>query len=387
MTTLFTDIGELTTNDPALEGQPLGLLHQAAMVVQAGRIAWVGPANQAPAADAAISLGGAAVVPGFVDSHTHLVFAGDRAGEFNARMSGQPYSAGGILTTVKATRAASDGELSGNLTRLAGEMTRQGTTTFEVKSGYGLTVRDEARACRIAAQATDQVTFLGAHVLPPEFAKDPAGYIDLVTGPMLQACAGQARWIDAFCDAGAFGVDEAMAVLRAGQVAGLGGRLHAAQLGPSRAVRPAIELHVASIDHCTHLTSRDIADLADSNTVATLLPGAEFSTRQPYPPARQLLDSGVTVALATDCNPGSSFTSSMPFCLALAVREMAMTPAEALWSATAGGAAALHLDDAGRLVPGAWADFVVLEAPSFVHLAYRPGVPLVRQVYRKGELT
>lgn len=387
MTTLFTDIGELTTNDPALEGQPLGLLHQAAMVVQAGRIAWVGPANQAPAADAAISLGGAAVVPGFVDSHTHLVFAGDRAGEFNARMSGQPYSAGGIQTTVKATRAASDGELSGNLTRLAGEMTRQGTTTFEVKSGYGLTVRDEARACRIAAQATDQVTFLGAHVLPPEFAKDPAGYIDLVTGPMLQACAGQARWIDAFCDAGAFGVDEAMAVLRAGQAAGLGGRLHAAQLGPSQAVRPAIELHVASIDHCTHLTSRDIADLADSNTVATLLPGAEFSTRQPYPPARQLLDSGVTVALATDCNPGSSFTSSMPFCLALAVREMAMTPAEALWSATAGGAAALHLDDAGRLVPGAWADFVVLEAPSFVHLAYRPGVPLVRQVYRKGELT
>jgi imidazolonepropionase len=383
---LVDGIGQLVTNDPAWDGTPLGILRDAALVIEAGRVAWVGSATRAPAADAAAHLGGRAVIPGFVDSHTHPVFAGDRAGEFEARAAGRPYDAGGIAATVAATRAASDETLAAGAKRLVAEMMRQGTTTVEIKSGYGLTVRDEARAVRIAAALTEEVTFLGAHVVPPEFAADPAAYVDLVTGPMLRACAGYARWVDAFCEVGAFDADQALAVLAAGRAAGLGLRLHAAQLGPSAAIQGAIALGVASIDHCTFLGVDDVAALADSGTVATLLPGAEFSTRQPYPDARRLLDAGVRVALASDCNPGSSYTTSLPFCLAVAVREMGLTPAEALWAATAGGAAALRRTDVGRLVAGAVADLAVLDAPSYVHLAYRPGVPLVRQVYKRGEL-
>ena len=374
MSTLaLTGIGELSTQDPGL-----GVLRDAALVVEAGRVAWVGPARQAPPADTAYDLGGRAVVPGFVDSHSHLMFAGDRAEEFAARMTGTPYSAGGIRTTVAATRAASDEQLAANLARLVAEMRRQGTTTVEVKSGYGLTVADEARALALARQVTDETTFLGAHVVPPEHADDPAGYVDLVTGPMLDACAPHARWVDVFCERGAFDADQARAVLAAGAAAGLRGRLHANQLGPGPGVRLAAELGLVAVDHCTYLEDADIAALADSGTVATLLPGVEFSTRQPYPDARRLLDAGVRVAIASDCNPGSSYTSSMPLCIALAVREMGLTPAEALEAATLGGAQALARDDVGHLRPGANGDLVALEAPSYLHLAYRPGVPLAR---------
>ncbi|MCF4138673.1 imidazolonepropionase [Streptomyces sp. Tue 6430] len=383
--TLVTNIAALVTNDPSSgDCSPLGLIQDAAVVIDGDRIAWTGERSKAPATDNRVDAGGRAAVPGFVDSHSHLVFAGDRTQEFNARMSGRPYGAGGIRTTVAATRAASDADLERNLTRYLAEALRQGTTTFETKSGYGLTVADEARALRLAAAHTDEVTYLGAHIVPPDFADDPAAYVALVTGEMLDACAPHARWIDVFCEEGAFDGDQARAILTAGRARGLHPRIHANQLSHGPGVQLAVELDAASADHCTHLTDADVDALANSATVATLLPGAEFSTRAAWPDARRLLDAGVTVALSTDCNPGSSFTSSVPFCVALAVRDMRMTPDEALWSATAGGAAALRRTDVGRLTPGAYADLVLLDAPSHVHLAYRPGVPLVSQVWRRG---
>jgi imidazolonepropionase len=377
MTTLITHIGDLTTNDPE---RPVR--SDAALVVEGSRVAWVGDAADAPAADQVVDAGGRAVVPGFVDSHSHLVFAGDRGEEFAARMAGEQYAAGGIRTTVAATRAATDEQLTAHVARLVAEMLRQGTTTVEIKSGYGLNVHDEARSLVVARQFTDETTFLGAHVVPS--GTDPAAYVDLVTGPMLEACAPHARWVDAFCEEGAFDVDQARAVLTAGAAAGLRGRLHANQLGHGGGVRLAAELGLTAVDHCTFLTDDDVAALADSGTVATLLPGVEFSTRQPYPDARRLLAAGVTVALASDCNPGSCFTSSVPLCIALAVREMGMTPTQAVWAATAGGARALDRDDVGVLTPGARADLVLLDAPSHLHLAYRPGVPLVAGVWQGG---
>ncbi|MGA5067892.1 imidazolonepropionase [Streptomyces exfoliatus] len=383
--TAIVNIASLVTNDPSLgDHTPLGLIQDAAVVIDGDRVVWVGESSKAPATDNRVDAGGRAVIPGFVDSHSHLVFAGDRTAEFNARMSGEAYKAGGIRTTVAATRAASDEDLERNLTRYLDEALRQGTTTFETKSGYGLTVEDEARALRIAAAHTDEVTYLGAHIVSPDYADDPAAYVDLVTGEMLDACAPYARWIDVFCEKGAFDGDQARAILTAGKAKGLHPRVHANQLTYGPGVQLAVELDAASADHCTHLTDEDVDALANSSTVATLLPGAEFSTRAQWPNARRLLDAGATVALSTDCNPGSSFTSSVPFCIALAVRDMGMTPNEALWSATAGGAAALRRTDVGRLTPGARADLTVLDAPSHVHLAYRPGVPLVTEVWRKG---
>ncbi|MFF0466397.1 imidazolonepropionase [Micromonospora zamorensis] len=387
---LVDNIGELVTNG-AGEG-PLGIRRDAAVLVEEGRVVWVGPSAYAPAADRRLDAGGAAVLPGFVDSHAHLVFAGDRAAEFAARMAGEPYTGGGIRTTVGATRAATDDELRATVRRLRGEALRQGTTTMEIKSGYGLTVADEARSLRIAAESSTETTFLGAHVVPAEYADRPDDYVGLVCGPMLAAAAPYAKWVDVFCERGAFDVDHARAILACGQAAGLGVRIHANQLAPGGGVQLGVELDAASVDHCTHLSDADVDALAGTahsdgsgtRTVATLLPGAEFSTRSPYPDARRLLEAGVTVALATDCNPGSSYTSSMSFCVALAVREMRMTPAEAVWAATVGGARALRRDDIGVLTPGARADLVVLDAPSYLHLAYRPGVPLIRQVMRNG---
>ncbi|MFE4957144.1 imidazolonepropionase [Streptomyces sp. NPDC056653] len=387
-TTAITNIASLVTNDPSLgDNSLLGLILDAAVVIEGDRVVWTGESSKAPATDNAVDASGRAVIPGFVDSHSHLLFAGDRTQEFNARMSGRPYTAGGIRTTVAATRAATDDELSANVVRYLTEALRQGTTTFETKSGYGLTVEDEARALRVAARHTDEVTYLGAHVVSPDYADDPAGYVDLVTGPMLDACAPYARWVDVFCEKGAFDGDQARAILTAGMAKGLHPRVHANQLSYGPGVQLAVELDAASADHCTHLTDADVDALAQGNTVATLLPGAEFSTRADWPDARRILDAGATVALSTDCNPGSSFTSSMPFCIALAVRDMGMTPDEALWSATAGGAAALRRTDIGRIAPGARADLVLLDAPSHVHLAYRPGVPLVQAVWQRGERT
>jgi imidazolonepropionase len=392
MSTLITNIGELITNaaGPGVtrnEAERDGaVLFDAAIVLDDGVVAWVGAAAAAPAADEVVDAAGRAVLPGFVDSHAHLVFAGERGGEFAARMAGLAYSAGGIRSTVTATRAASDARLEGNLRGLAAEMLAQGITTLECKSGYGLTVADEARSVAIAAQVTPEVTYLGAHVVAPEFQSDPGGYLDLVRGPMLAACAPFAKWVDVFCEDGAFGADEARAVLAAGRSAGLQPRVHANQLGYGPGVQVAVEAGAASADHCTFLSGSDIDALASSPTVATLLPGVEFSTRQPYPDARTLLDAGVTVAIATDCNPGSCFTSSMPFCIALAVREMHMTTREAVWAATAGGARALRRYDVGQLGVGARADVIMLSAPSHSYLAYRPGVPQIAAVWQSGRL-
>ncbi|GAA4756027.1 imidazolonepropionase [Nocardioides endophyticus] len=378
--TVITNIGELVTNDP--DGDDLlGAIEQAALVIEGTKVAWVGRAADAPQADEQYDAGGRAVLPGFVDSHSHLVFAGDRSQEFAARMAGTSYAAGGIRATVAATRAATDEQLTSHVARLVEEMRRQGTTTVEIKSGYGLTVRDEARSLAIARQFTEETTFLGAHVVPEG---DPAAYVELVTGPMLDAAKEHARWIDVFCEQGAFDEDQARAVLMAGAAAGLRGRLHANQLTFGPGVRLAAELGLVAVDHCTYLADEDVAALRDSGTIATLLPGVEFSTKQPYPDARRLVDAGVRVALASDCNPGSCFTSSLPLCIALAVREMGMTPAEAVHAATYVGAQALDRDDIGALTVGSRADLMILDAPSHVHLAYRPGVPLVAATWVGG---
>ena len=375
--TSFTNIGLLVSNTSAD-------LANAALIVEDGKVAWVGEAKNAPAADKNVDLENKTVIPGFVDSHAHLMFAGDRAEEFSARMQGQAYSAGGIKTTVAATREASDAQLEANLARLVAEMHASGITTFETKSGYGLDVETESRSLAIAAKHTSETTFLGAHVVPAEFKDKPDEYVELVKNQMLSAATSHAKWIDVFCDRGAFNVDQAREILQAGIAAGLAPRIHANQLENIGAIQLAVELDCASADHCTHLSQQDIDALANSNTVATLLPGAEFSTRSKYPDARKLIDAGVTVALATDCNPGSSYTTSMAFCIALAVREIHMSPAEALWSATMGGAKALRRDDIGHLSVGARADFAVIDAPSYIHLAYRPGVNLISDTYIAG---
>ena len=383
MSIVFSGIGELTTCDeahPDAEDR-WGTLHQAAVVVDDDdRVLWVGrEGGRAPVADRRIDLEGRAVVPAFVDSHTHLVFAGDRSAEFAARMSGTPYDGGGIATTVEATRAATDDELRELLRARMAEMRAQGTGVVEIKSGYGLDVATETRLLRLAREVTDEVTYLGGHVVPAELGSRRGDYVDLVTGPMLAAAAAYARWVDVFCEPHsphAFDGDESRTILEAGRAAGLGLRVHGNQLGPGPGVTLAVELGAASVDHCTHLTAADVDALAGSDTVATLLPGVEFATRSPYPDARALLDAGVTVALATDCNPGTCYTSSMPFVIALAVRELRLTPEEALWAATRGAARSLRRDDIGRVAVGARGGLTVLDAPSHRHLSYRAGVPL-----------
>ena len=383
--TAVVRIGELVTCDGEDGGRHpgLGLRTDAALVVEDGRIVWLGETSHAPAADRRIDLDGRAVLPGFVDSHSHLVFDGDRAAEFAARMAGERYDGGGIGVSVEATRAASDDRLRELVGRRVAEMRAQGTTTVEVKGGYGLTVEDEERSLRIAREFTTETTFLGAHVVPPEARGDRTAYVELVTGPMLEACAPHARWADVFCEPNsphAFTEDESRAVLTAATTAGLGLRVHGNQLGPGPGVQLAVELGAASVDHCTFLSDTDVDALAQASdtTVATLLPGVEFSTRSTYPDARGLLDAGVKVALATDCNPGTCYSSSMPFVIALAVREMGMTPGEAVWAATRGSARALRRTDIGRIAGGGPADLTVLDAPSHLHLAYRAGVPIAR---------
>lgn len=384
-TQLVTNIGQLVTNDPTVGDQSLlGIIKNAAVVIENGNIAWVGEATAAPAADNSMSLHGECVIPGFVDSHTHVIFAGDRCQEFTARMTGAPYDGGGIATSMAATRAATDDELRANMAMLLTEMRAQGTSTVEIKSGYGLDVEQEARLLRLAQEVTPETTFLGAHVVPPNV--DRAEYVQLVCTDMLTACAQYSRWIDVFCEPNsphAFDGDESRQVLNAGIAAGLLPRVHASQLAAGPGVKLAVELGAASVDHCTHLTYGDVDALVGAapapgkdGTVATLLPGVEFSTRSQYPNARAMWDAGVAIAIATDVNPGSCYSSSMPFMIALAVREMRLTPAEALWSATAGGALALRRPDVGVLKVGAKAHLTVLDAPDYTHLAYRPGVPI-----------
>ena len=384
--TLVHNIGQLVTNDPAHDGTKLGVIENAALLVEDGVVAWAGPDADAPTHHIKRKLDakGRAVIPGFVDSHTHMIFAGDRSKEFRARMLGETYTAGGIAHTVEKTRAASDELLRSNAQSLLNEAYSTGTTTIEIKSGYGLTINDERRSLEIAQGLTDETTYLGAHVVPVEYKKNPKDYVDLVTGPMLDAVLPFSKWIDVFCDKGAFSPDDARTILKAGMAKGLLPRIHANQLQEGQGVRLGVELDAASVDHVSHLSEKDIEALSKSKTVATLLPGAEFSTRSAYPDVRPLLEASITVALASDCNPGSSYTTSMAFIMAVAVREMHFSPEQALWSATMGGAKALRRDDIGHLFEGARANFSILNADSYIHLAYRPGVQLIEQVWRDG---
>ena len=384
--TLIHNIGQLVTNDPAHDGTKLGVIEKAALLIEDGVVAWAGPDADAPTHHIKRKLDakGRAVIPGFVDSHTHMIFAGDRSKEFRARMLGESYTAGGIAHTVEKTRAASDELLRSKAQSLLNEAYSTGTTTVEIKSGYGLTVNDERRSLEIAQGLTDETTFLGAHVVPVEYKENPKDYVDLVTGPMLDAVLPFSKWIDVFCDKGAFSPDDARTILKAGMAKGLLPRIHANQLQEGQGVRLGVELDAASVDHVSHLSEKDIEALSKSKTVATLLPGAEFSTRSTYPDVRPLLEASITVALASDCNPGSSYTTSMAFIMAIAVREMHFSPEQALWSATMGGAKALRRDDIGHLFEGARANFSILNADSYIHLAYRPGVQLIEQVWRDG---
>ena len=371
MSSLVIDnIGLLVTCDPEY-----GYVPDAALVIEDGRITEITEPGEA--ADQQIDAAGRCVIPGFVDSHTHLVFAGDRADEFVARMAGRPYAAGGIARTVEATRETTESELRSLARARRREGLRAGITHVEIKSGYELTVEGEERLCRLAGELTDDVTFMGAHLVPDEYAARADDYVELVCGPMLRACMPHSSWIDVFCELGAFDADQSRAVLQAGRAAGLGLRVHANQLGHGPGVQLAVEMGAASADHCTYLSDGDLDALAASDTVATFLPATDFATRQPYPDARRAIDAGVQVAIATNTNPGSSYTTSMSFCIALAVRDMGMTLEEALMAATVGGAKALRRDDIGRLAPGCRADAVILDAPTPAHIAYRPGVPLV----------
>jgi imidazolonepropionase len=383
--TLIKNIHLLVTNDPALGKTDLGLIENAGIVIENGKISWVGASESAPTAEKTIDAAGKAVIPGFVDSHNHLIFAKDRVQEFSARMKGESYSAGGIATTVAATRCATDDELLSNATRLVHEGLHSGTTTVEIKSGYGLTVKDEVRSLQIAKQLTNETTFLGAHVVPSEYKGKADEYVDLICEQMITQVKPYAKWIDVFCDKGAFTTEQARKILKAGVAAGLKPRLHANQLEQGDGIALGVEVGAASVDHVSHFNSQDIEKLAASKTVATLLPGAEFSTRSIYPDARRLISAGVKVALASDCNPGSSYTTNMPLMIALAVREMFFTPEQALWSATKGGALALQRDDVGHLAVGARADFVILKESSYIHLAYRPGVNLIDEVWQHGK--
>ena len=384
--TLVGNIGILVTNDSSFDGTPLGLVSNAAFLIEKGTISWIGEMASAPRAEIAnyIDAQGRCVIPGFVDSHAHLIFAGDRSDEFRARMQGERYSSGGIGSTVELTRRADNGHLLQGGRRLVAEANASGTTTIECKSGYGLTVEDEARQLVVAEQLTEETTFLGAHVVPKEYADSPDDYVDLVCGPMLDAAKPYAKWIDVFCDKGAFTGDQARKILKAGMAKGLLPRIHANQLEPGEGVQVGVELGAASVDHVTYLSDADIDLLSGSKTLATLLPAAEFSTRSVYSDARRLFEAGVKVALASDCNPGSSFTTNIPFVIALAVRDLHFSPEQAIWSATKGGAMALRRKDVGHLGLSAQANFSILSTPSYIHLAYRPGVPLIDEVWRNG---
>jgi imidazolonepropionase len=379
---LITNIGELTSNT-----DEVGRRTDAAIVIEDGRVVWIGSQADAPQCDRRVDAGGRALLPGWIDSHTHLLFAGDRTGEFEARMAGKPYTAGGIEVTVAETRRASTEQIISNARRLRQEAEAQGTTFLEVKTGYGLTITDEVRLAEAGSAVADRVTFLGAHVVAPGIDRD--SYLSEVCGPMLDAVAQHVQAIDVFCEEGAFSVDEARAVLSAGHRAGLQLRVHGNQLGRSGGVQLAVEMHAASVDHCNHLDEDDISALASSTTVATVLPACDLSTRQPLAPARALVDAGATVAIASNCNPGSSYTTSIPYCVATAVLQMGLTIEEAVWAATRGGALALGLDGSnapdGMIRIGARADLQLLNAPSIAHLAYRPGVPITSAVWVRGE--
>ena len=366
---IISNIGQLITNSD----QNLGIINDAALVIENDKVQWVGENKLAPAADKLIDADGGVVTPGFVDSHTHAVFAGDRSKDYVARMAGVKYATGGIKTTVAATRSATLEELKTHTKKLLGKCKSQGTTTIEIKSGYGLDLESEVKILQVAQSFTEETTFLGAHVIPAEYENNRDGYINLVKGEMLNAVLPHAKWIDVFCDQGAFTVDEAREILKTGIAKGLLGRIHGNQLGDTGGAELAIELNLASVDHATVVSEKTIEALANSEVVTTFLPGAEFFTKSNYPNVKRYFELGAKVALATDCNPGSSFLTSMPVVMSLAIREMGFTPVQALYAATMGGAAALKRSEIGHLQVGANADLTIWSAPTYEHIPYRFG--------------
>jgi len=394
---LVFNIGSLVTNDLGRDGL-LGIVEDAAVAISDGVVEWVGDGADIPAEYGdlpRLDAGGAAVLPGFVDPHTHLVFAGDRSDEFARRLRGESYeeildAGGGILSTVAATRAASEDDLYDSAVERAWRMLANGTTTVEVKSGYGLNAATEEKMLRVARRIDESLpidvipTFLGAHVVPAEYREDRDAYVDLVCGEMLDVCAPLARFCDVFSDEAAFTVEETRRILEAAKNRGLEVRVHADQLGRVGAAHLAAELSAASADHLDHATDEDLTAMSAAGTSAVLLPAVSFSMRLPYPDGRRIWDSGVTVALATDCNPGTANVESMPFVVALAALNMGLTPDEAVWAATRGGALSLRLEDRGHLVPGAVGDLVVLDAPTHLHIPYRPDANLVAAVVKGG---
>ncbi len=384
----------------------LGLIRDGAVLVHDGRIAAVGTTRQVernPLARRAEKINAKehVVVPGFVDSHTHLVFPASRAEEYERRIAGATYEQiarrdGGILSTVKKLRRATATELVKQARNWLVEFVAHGTTTIEAKSGYGLSLESEIKILEVIKRLNREQplevvpTFLGAHVIPPEYKKRPATYIDLLIRRMipLVAARGLAEFCDVFCDRGAFTPAQTRLILTAGRVCGLEPRLHAEQLARTGGARLGAELHAASVDHLERVNASDIRRLAASNTVCTLLPGAVFHLgKHTYAPARALIDAGAIVALATDFNPGTSPTVSMPMILSLACNEMRMTPAEAIAAATLNGAHALRrADRLGSLEVGKQADLCAFALSDYREIPYYFGVNLCRWTLKKGQV-
>ena len=390
MSDLFlTGIGQLTTNT----GPPL---NDAVVAIESGLVTYAGPASDAPdQVGRRHDCEGRAVIPGFVDAHTHLVFAGDRSDEFARRLAGESYpdiaaAGGGILATVASTRNATDDELFQLAAARVWQMIRTGTTTLEIKSGYGLDRATELRQLEVGRRigeklpVTVKTTFLGAHSIPPEYRTDRQGYIDFLVEDMLAAAAPHADYCDVFVEEGVFTVDEARRIFERGAELGLGARVHAEQLSHTGGAQLAAEIGAVSADHLDHATEDDVRALAASGVAAVLVPGASYTLRSGHAPAPSLLEAGCIVALATDCNPGTSYFESMAPILSLAVVQMGLTVEQAITAATLGGAHSLGFSDRGYIAPGAVGDIVVLDAPSAAHLAYRPGANLVRQTFKSG---
>lgn len=390
MSDLFiTGIGELTTN----VGSPI---RDAVVAVENGSITYAGPASDAPdQTGERIDCGGGAVMPGFVDAHTHLVFAGDRSDEFARRLAGESYSeiaaaGGGILSTVAATRVATDDELFRLAADRVWRMVRTGTTTIEIKSGYGLDARTELALLAVARRigeelpVTVKTTFLGAHSVPIEYRDDRDGFVDLLVEEMLPAAAPLADYCDVFVEDGAFSVEEGRRIFTRAAELGMGARVHAEQLGRTGGAMLAAEIGAVSADHLDFANEEDARAMAAAGVAAVLVPGASYTLRSRQAPGSMLLEAGCTVAVATDCNPGTSYFESMVPILSLAVVEMGLTVTEALSAATFGGASSLGLHDRGTMEPGKVADLIVLDAPSARHLVYRPGADLVRRTVKSG---
>lgn len=386
---LLTGIGQLTTN----MGRSIA---DAVVAVEDGTITYAGSSQDAPdQTGERYDCGGMAVIPGFVDAHTHLVFSGDRSDEFSRRLGGESYAeiaaaGGGILSTVAATRASSEDELFDMAAARVWRMIRTGTTTVEIKSGYGLDLETELRQLVVARRIGDvlpvtvKTTFLGGHSVPPEFKDDRGGYIDQLVEDVMPAASPLADYCDVFVEEGIFTVDEARRIFTRGAELGLGARVHAEQLSHTGGAELAADLGAVSADHLDHATEDDARALAAAGVSAVLVPGASYTLRSPQAPGPMLLDHGCNLALATDCNPGTSYFESMAPILSLAVVHMGLTVDQAITAATLGGARSLGFDDRGYIAPGAVADFIVLDAPSATHLVYRPGSDLVSQVFKDG---